>query len=328
MQQKPESTKQLDLDENISNPYTTGSQPWWCSLRQNAISLDVLGENTTNSSSTKHPNESVGTKASESQVKDANCELEQQHVQHAACIMQPIIGEYLNPPIQMELVGHSIACAPYPYSDSYYGGVMPAYGPQALVHPSFLGMHPTRVALPIEMTEEPVYVNAKQYNGIMRRRQSRAKAELEKKLIKNRKPYLHESRHLHAMRRARGCGGRFLNTKKLDTNAANACTDSGGTVSRHFADSSTSEPMPSNCSRNADLSPSHQEVNESPSQEMPKMHRFSNGSGNNRYLNHQGFQLSTYHSLSDDRVDEGDCSGQQRERIAVNGAPHRALTIK
>ncbi|MBA0627634.1 hypothetical protein Godav_022445 [Gossypium davidsonii] len=130
---------------------------------------------------------------------------------------------------------YAAAPATYPYPDPYYRSIFAPYDAQSYppqpcggqpmwVHLQLMGIQQAGVPLPSGAVEEPVFVNAKQYHGILRRRQSRAKAESENKAIKSRKPYLHESRHLHALRRARGSGGRFLNSKKNESKQNDAAS--------------------------------------------------------------------------------------------------------
>lgn len=138
-------------------------------------------------------------------------------------------------------------------------------------------------------------------------------------------PYLHESRHQHAMKRARGCGGRFLNTKKLDNNTANPTSEkgmnSGTNLVTESASLSGSEPLPDNGTGNVDSSIVQQEGKGSTVENMHRTHTFlDNGDSN-------GHGLLPYNSSSTDTV-KGYFSVQQKDNMQMNGAPRRALPGK
>lgn len=131
-------------------------------------------------------------------------------------------------------------------------------------------------------------------------------------------PYLHESRHQHAMRRARGTGGRFA--KKTDAEASNNSgkdkdNGSGPVMSSQSISSSGSEPFPSDSA----------ETWNSPNVRQNARASNENGGSGSYHNNNNGMQSSRYHG---ERVDEGDCSGQLRGSISSKEASQRRLAIQ
>lgn len=283
-------------------------QPWWLDVSNKSNKSSVCAGST--SSNGEPVNGTNYTQSYSFQtslaLSVADRDNAQQHQPQSQKQVPSSMHDHLQSNSQMELVGHSIVLTSYPFQDSTCGGVM-AYAQQ--VNPQLCGLHHSRMPLPLAMEEEPVYVNAKQYHGILRRRQSRAKAELEKKVVKARKPYLHESRHQHALRRARGAGGRFLNTKKVDVNNANDLSETYAHSETNFQTQPPgSEGLSSNHSVNVTTDCwSQQETRVLMISDMRKTHTHSNVHG----------VSSAYHSRSGAN-DEKDNYGQGG--MKVNGA--------
>uniref|UniRef100_A0A0E0EXG0 Nuclear transcription factor Y subunit n=1 Tax=Oryza meridionalis TaxID=40149 RepID=A0A0E0EXG0_9ORYZ len=87
--------------------------------------------------------------------------------------------------------------------------------------------------LPTEHADdEPIYVNAKQYHAIIRRRQRRKIVGSEDKVAAIRKRILFEARQKQAKLRRRGKGGRFISIEHpLELSMDDQISKNGGSAS-------------------------------------------------------------------------------------------------
>ena len=116
------------------------------------------------------------------------------------------------------------------------------------------------------------------------------------------------------MRRARGCGGRFLNTKKLE----NSNSDGKHNDPKPSAISGSSHASECLLTSNENSSGDHHDAMVPTIQNMQKAHSFPTW-----YNDDNGLALG-YHSPLGSKKD-GDCFPRETENLEMHGAPNGAI---
>lgn len=134
-------------------------------------------------------------------------------------------------------------------------------------------------------------------------------------------PYLHESRHQHAIRRARGNGGRFA--KKTEVEASNHMNEekdmgTGQVPLSRSISSSGFGSLPSDSAETWNSPSVQQDARGSQVHERFEERNYANVLQSS----------STFCLHSGERVEEGDCSGQQRGSILSEHTSQRRLAIQ
>ncbi|KAF9390231.1 Transcriptional activator, partial [Mortierella sp. AD011] len=191
-----------------------------------------------------------------------------------------------SPPSQQEYASHSprqhnpSSSSPR-HVDARSGGmhhfehIAGAYPGVIVVDPSMVpqGYVIGQVAARVEEPEEPLYVNAKQYHRILKRRAARANLEAQNRLMQRGRKFMHESRHLHAMRRPRGPGGRFLTAAEIAALESKSTTDDDENTTNHT------------------------QTNQHQQKQQPRHQHYNNNSNNNtNSTNSQGYSEDRYSS--------------------------------
>ncbi|KAJ3044882.1 Transcriptional activator [Rhizophlyctis rosea] len=145
--------------------------------------------------------------------------------------------------------------------------------------------------------EEPLYVNAKQYHRILKRREARARWEALHRNPKKDKGYIHESRHKHAMRRPRGPGGRFLSAAEMAALEANKTGSSDGGSPTSPDTSSQSRQTPQQQQQRQTQPQSQPQLQQQPQLTSHQHQHLQNQQHQIQQQQQQQQQLHTQHAL-------------------------------